>query len=170
MQALNGNPARQQAWESFAAQVLDTRRGGVEQLQVAHFMRAEVAQAAREAGGEPVQVVTASAKRILHADSPRHQRLGTAPARADILRLPELLDQAETVLWDSAHNNLVYLCPAQEDGKVLKIVVDVPMRPKDAKGLAKAGRFDAMVNAMVVEESGMRPVGGSQFSVVWAKK
>lgn len=170
VQALNGNPARQQAWESFAAQVLDARRGGAAQAQVVHFMRGEVAQAVAQAGAEPVQVVTASAKRILHADSAKHHRMGTAPARDDLLRLPQLMDEATSILWDADNANLVYVCPSNESGKVLKVVVDVPMRPKDAKGLAKLGRFDAVVNVMEVGEVGMRPVGGSQLKVLWKKE
>jgi len=170
VQALNGNPARQTAFEDFARNVLDTRRGGVAQTQVVHFIRGEVATAVREAGGEPVQVVTASAKRLLHADSVKHARMGTAPAREDLLRLPQLLDQATAVLWDADNANLVYVCPAKQPGRVLKVVVDVPMRPKDAKGLAKRGRFDAVVNVMEVLPSDM-PLGGqSQYRSLWTKK
>jgi uncharacterized protein with gpF-like domain len=170
VQALNGNPARRQAFEDFARGVLDTRRGGAAQAQVVHFMRGEVASAVVQAGGEPVQVVTASAKRLLHADSAKHARMGTAPAREDLLRLPQLLDQATAVLWDADNANLVYVCPAKQPGRVLKVVVDVPMRPKDAKGLAKRGRFDAVVNVMEVDEVGMRPVGESKLKVLWAKE
>jgi SPP1 gp7 family putative phage head morphogenesis protein len=122
VQALNGNPARATAWEDFARGVLDTQRGGTGQAQVVHFMRGEVASAVAKAGGEPVQVVTASARRILHADSARHAAAGTAPSRADILRLPELLDEATSVLWDTENANLVYICPAQEQGQMLQIV------------------------------------------------
>lgn len=170
VQALNGNPARHQAFENFARGVLDTRRGGVGQAQVVHFMRGEVASAVAQAGGEPVQVVTASAKRLLHADSPRHVEAGTAPQRADLLRLPQLLDEAASVLWDTQHANLIYLCPSGKPGKVLKIIVDVPMRPKDAKGLAKLGRFDAVVNVMEVVEADIRPVGDSPYRLLWAKE
>jgi SPP1 gp7 family putative phage head morphogenesis protein len=170
VQALNGNPARRAAWEDFAEGVLDSRRGGAAQTQVVHFMRTEVAQAVRDAGGDPVQVVTASAKRILHADSAKHHAMSTAPAREDILRLPELLDEATAVLWDADNANLVYVCPAAESDRVLKVVVDVPMRPKDARGLKKLGRFDAVVNMMEVGEVGMRPVGESRLAVLWAKK
>ena len=170
VQALNGNPARQAAWESFARTVLDTRHGGTAQAQVVHFMRGEVAQAVRELGGEPVQVVTASARRILHAGSPRHVAAGSAPAREDILRLPQLLDEATAVLWDASHANLIYVCPSDTPGKVLKIMVDTPMRPKDAKGLAKLGRFDALVNVMEVVEADIRPVGDSPYRLLWAKE
>jgi len=129
-----------------------------------------VAQAVAEAGGEPVQVVTASAKRMLHADSPKHARMGTAPAQEDLLRLPQLMDEATSILWDTDNANLVYVCPAKDSGKVLKIVVDVPMRPKDAKGLAKLGRFDAVVNVMEVLPSDI-PLGGqAQYKRLWAKK
>lgn len=170
VQALNGNPARHQTWENFAREVLDTRRGGTAQAQVVHFIRGDVASAVAEAGGEPVQVVTASAKRLLHADSAKHRRMGTAPAREDLLRLPQLMDEATSILWDADNANLVYVCPGSEPGKVLKIVVDVPMRPKDAKGLAKRGRFDAVVNVMEVLPSDI-PLGGqSQYKSLWAKK
>ena len=170
VQALNGNPARHQAFENFARGVLDTRRGGTAQAQVVHFMRGEVARAVAEAGGEPVQVVTASAKRLLHADSAKHHRMGTAPAQEDLMRLPQLLDEATSILWDADNANLVYVCPAKEPGRVLKIVVDVPMRPKDAKGLAKLGRFDAVVNMMEVLSSDI-PLGGqSQYKSLWTKK
>jgi SPP1 gp7 family putative phage head morphogenesis protein len=170
VQALNGNPARRQAWENFARGVLNSRRGGTAQAQVVHFMRGDVAQAVREMGGEPVQVVTASARRILHAESAKHVAAGSAPARQDLLRLPQLLDEATAILWDADHANLIYLCPSGKPGKVLKIVVGVPMRPKDAKGLAKLGRFDAVVNVMEVRESGMRAVGESQYRLLWAKE
>jgi len=170
VQALNGNPARHQAFENFAREVLDTRRGGTGQAQVVHFMRGEVAQAVAEAGGEPVQVVTASAKRMLHADSPKHARMGTAPAQEDLLRLPQLMDEATSILWDADNANLVYVCPAKDSGKVLKVVVDVPMRPKDAKGLAKLGSFDAVVNVMEIGEIDARPLTQSQFRLLWTKK
>lgn len=169
VQALNGNPARQAAWGAFASGVLDSRRGGVGQAQVVHFMRGEVASAVADAGGEPVQVLTASAKRLLHATSERHMAAGTAPAREDILRLPQLLEEATTVLWDADHANVIYLCQAKEPGRVLKVVVDVPMRPKDAKGLKGLGRFDAVVNVMEVVAADMRPAGGSPFKVIWSK-
>lgn len=123
VQALNGNPARLAAWENFARGVLDTRRGGVGQAQVVHFMRGEVAQAVAKAGGEPVQVVTASARRILHADSARHVAAGTALAREDILRLPQLLNEATAVLWDEVNATLIYVCPAQKQGQMLTVVI-----------------------------------------------
>lgn len=170
VQALNGNPARQAAWENFARGVLDTRHGGTAQAQVVHFMRGEVAQAVRELGGEPVQVVTASARRILHADSAKHHLMGTAPAREDLLRLPGLMDEATSVLWDTENVNLVYVCPAKERGHVLKIVVDVPMRPKDARGLKKLGRFDAVVNVLEIGEVDARPLAQSQYRLLWAKE
>ena len=86
------------------------------------------------------------------------------------MRLPQLLDQATAVLWDADNANLVYVCPAKQPGRVLKVVVDVPMRPKDAKGLAKRGRFDAVVNVMEVLPSDM-PLGGqSQYRSLWTKK
>lgn len=169
IQALNGNPARAQAWADFADGVLDSRRGGAAQVQVVHFMRSEVAAFVREMDREPAQVVTQSAKRLLHADSARHTAAGTAPSREDILRLPTLMDQAETVLWDSAKENLVYLCPIRKPGKVLKVVVDAPARPKDAKALQPFGRFDAVINEMEVLEADMRPVGGSQYRMIWPK-
>lgn len=172
VQALNGNPARQQAWENFARGVLDTRHGGTNQAQgqaqVVHFMRGEVAQAVRELGGEPVQVVTASARRILHAGSPRHVAAGSAPARAELLRLPALMDEATAVLWDANHANLIYVCPSDTPGKVLKIMVNTPTRAKDAKGLAKLGRFDALVNVMEVVEADIRPVGDSPYRLLWS--
>lgn len=169
IQALNGNPERRRAWEGFASGVLDSRRGGVGQVQVVHFMRSEVAQAVRELGAEPAQVVTLSAKRLLHADSAQHVAAGTAPGREALLRLPALMNEAVAVLWDEAHANLIYVCPVGKSGKVLKVVVDAPMRPKDAKGLKRLGRFDAVINAMEVVEADMRPVGGSQYRVIWKK-
>lgn len=170
IQALNGNPERRSAWEAFAAEVLDSRRGGSGQAQVVHFMRSEVADAVREAGGEPVQVVTASAKRLLHADSAKHAAMGTSPGREALLRLPEVLDAATVVLWDEVNANLLYVCPAGEPGKVLKVVVDVPMRAKDATALKRLGRFDAVINAMEVGEAVVQPLGRSQYRVLWEKK
>ncbi len=157
VQALNGNPARLAAWENFARGVLDTRRGGVGQAQVVHFMRGQVAQAVAELGGEPVQVVTASA---------RHVAAGSAPAREELLRLPQLLDEASAVLWDTDQANLVYLCPSNTPGKVFKITVDTPMRPKDARGLQGLVRFDAEVRAMEVVETDMQPLG----KLLWIKE
>ena len=96
--------------------------------------------------------------------------MGTAPAQEDLLRLPQLMDEATSILWDADNANLVYVCPAKDSGKVLKVVVDVPMRPKDAKGLAKLGSFDAVVNVMEIGEIDARPLTQSQFRLLWTKK
>ncbi len=169
VQALNGNPARQEAFGAWARQVLDGGRGSHADAQVVHFMRNEVAQAIREKGGEPVQVVSVSSRRMLHADSPKHRDMGTALVVEQLASLPQLFEDARQVLWDSTHGNIIYVIPS-EGGKALKIVLDVPMRGKDAKALKNLGQFDATVNAMRVDAHTVDPLSQRHLEVVWSKE
>lgn len=169
VQALNGNPARRQAFEAWSRGVLESGRGSGADAQVVHFMRNEVAQAIREKGGEPVQVVSVSARRLLHADSEKHVKMDTTPGMDTLARLPQLLEDASQVLWDSANRNVIYVVLMEGGGKSLKIVVDAPMRGKDGKALKDLGQFDAVINAMRVDSVRLDPALQKQYEVIWEK-
>lgn len=167
VQALNGNPARREAFGTWARRVLETGRGSQADVQVVHFMLGAVGTVVAEHGCEPAQVAVVSSKRLLHANSPKHREMGTAPEPAMLADLPALLDRADRILWDNANGNLVYVIPVS-DGKSLKIILDVPARGRDATKLA--GRYDAVINAMRVDSVRVDPDVQKQYELVWEKK
>lgn len=140
-QALNNSPARLTAYKGWADRVLAERRpGNAAQVlgfvgeKVADFMRAQLPDTS------PIRIVAINEKRLVHADSVKHQAGGIALNSDQTLALPGIVAQPDAVYFDVAHANFV-LTRTLDDGGVIFAALDA------AQDLKHAGRLDALVNA-----------------------
>ena len=80
----------------------------------------------------------------------------TAPALADIGRLPELMAKPERVLWDRVHHNLLYVfSPSDGDPRAGKIAMEVNWSPKRQGPLfTNAVLHDSLVRAQDLDNAG----------------
>lgn len=159
IQGLNNSPLRQERFAADVDRVLDARRAGKGAL-VAGFVDDTIATFVRAKGEHPATVLALPEKRLLHADSTKHQAKGTALTRAQYKAIPAMIARPEQVLWDTVNRNVVYVYPGNSPAEKIKIVVDMPARPKDAKYI---GRLDAVINAYTVPAPQLR---GAQYELI----
>nr|WP_255680834.1 phage minor head protein [Azonexus sp. R2A61] len=140
-QGLNGSPERLADYHGWMNRVLDAGRAG-SSAQVVGFVDDRVASfmAAQRPEVEPVRVLAINEKRLLHADSVRHQADGIALTRDQYAMLPGVLAKPDAVYFDTLHRNFVYVRQLADDG-VIYVAVDV------AYNVKKVGVIDALVNA-----------------------
>jgi len=139
-QALNASPERLSAYRTWANQVLDAARPG-NSAQVlgfvgegiADFMRGQLPAVA------PIRIVAINEKRLVHADSTRHQADGIALSRDQHMALPSLVEQPDAVYFDRKYDHFVYVREL-EDG-VIYAALEMD------QGLKHVGHLDAVVNA-----------------------
>lgn len=139
-QALNNSPARLSAFKGWADQVLTERRpGNSAQVlgfvgeKVADFMRTQLPEAA------PIRIAAINEKRLVHADSAKHQVGGIALSDDQYMALPGLIAQPDAVYFDTKYGHFAYVREL-EDG-----VIFAALEP--AEKLKHVGRLDAVVNA-----------------------
>lgn len=140
-QGLNGSPERLADYHGWTNRVLDAGRAG-SSAQVLGFVDDGVAgfmQALRPER-EPVRVLAISEKRLLHADSARHQAEGIALTRDQYAMLPGVVAKPDAVYFDTVRANFVYVRQLADDG-VIYLAVDAADKVK------KVGVIDALVNA-----------------------
>ena len=139
-QALNASPERLSAYHGWANQVLDAARPG-NSAQVlgfvgegiADFMRAQLPDVA------PIRIVAINEKRLVHADSAKHQEAGIALSRDQHMALPGLIEQPDAVYFDRKYGHFVYVRDLENGVIYAALETD--------QGLKQAGRLDAVVNA-----------------------
>lgn len=139
-QALNNSPERLSAYKGWAERVLAERRpGNSAQVlgfvgeQVADFMRAQLPDV------PPIRIVAINEKRLVHADSAKHQAGGIALNADQHMALPGIIEQPDAVYFDRKYGHFAYVRDL-EDG-----VIFAALEP--AETLKHAGRLDAVVNA-----------------------
>lgn len=164
IQQINNNPARHRAFALWAERVLDRHRPGHD-ARVVGLLDDEVARWVKARSGvAPARILVIGEKQLVHADSARHHRQGTAPSRAQLLNLPRLFSRAEAVLWDKQNENLLYVFAVEND-RALKWVVEAPMGARARRQLkAEAGTLDVIINAMRVETKTLR--NASRYEVI----
>lgn len=140
-QGLNGSPERLADYQRWTGRVLDAGRAG-SGAKVVGFVDDAVAGFMRRMAPEtePVRVLAISEKRLLHADSARHQAEGIALNRDQYAMLPGIVAKPDAVYFDTLHANFVYVRELA-DGGVIYLAVDV------ADNVKKVGIIDALVNA-----------------------
>jgi SPP1 gp7 family putative phage head morphogenesis protein len=140
-QALNNSPARLKSCLDWMEHTLATGRPG-NTAQVLGFVDDQVAAFMRhqQPDVEPVRVVAINEKRLVHADSAKHQEGGIALTREQYQALPGTIATPDAVYFDTAHGNFVYTRDLA-DGGVIYAALDTAARVKGA------GEIDVLVNA-----------------------
>lgn len=140
VQEMNNSPERQLAFRIWAKNIMQSRRGGND-IRTLGFMSESVANAVAErTGQQPTRLLAMSGKNVLHADSAKHQAGEIALRPDDLVLLPSLLAHPEAVLWDRAHNNLMYIVTTK-DG-LAKVVINAPYRVRK-----NPDQLDVIINA-----------------------
>ena len=146
-QALNNSPERLASWYRQVDAVVGTRsslprpRLG-DGASVIGFVDDAVADFSRRMNPavEPTRVLAMPHKRLLHADSEKHQQAGIALSKAQYVALPGIIAKPDAIYWDRAENGLVFV-RYLTDGSLIY----VPVSPGFSAG--NVGRIDALVNA-----------------------
>lgn len=140
-QALNNSPQRLAAYRDWMGRTLDAARPG-HTAQVVGFVRDDIADfmVGVQPEAQPVRVVAINEKRLVHADSPKHQDGGIALDRNQYMMLPGTIAAPDAVYFDLKHQHFVFV---QElaDGGVIYAALDV------AENVKHVGAIDALVNA-----------------------
>lgn len=139
-QALNNSPARLDDYKRWMNHALDTARPG-NGAQVIGFVDEAVAEFMRIQQPEtpPVRIVAINEKRLVHADSQKHQAAGIALSRDQYMTLPGMISTPDAVYFDRKHGHFVFIRDL-DDG-----VIYAALETDEA--LKHAGRLDALINA-----------------------
>jgi len=140
VQALNNSELRHQVFGAWVKETLEKRHPGND-AQTVGFVSEEVAEFARKQGAqEPARVLTLPAKRLVHADSPKHREDGIALTTEEFQSLPLVVASPDAVYWDNEHANLAYV-KSEADGSVIFVAVEPGAKVK------RLGQMDVVVNA-----------------------
>jgi len=147
VQALNNSDLRHQVFANWVSDVLDKRAPGHD-AQVVGFVSEDIADFAKAHNGgvDSARVLAFPAKRLVHADSDKHQADGVALTLAEYQSLPAIIANPEAVYWDTQEHDVVYAYTA-DDGRVIYIPARMDYNVK------KLGKMDVLVNAYKVEAS-----------------
>ncbi|WP_334467906.1 phage minor head protein [Arsenophonus sp. PmNCSU2021_1] len=113
VQDLNNSPVRQLSFSLWATRIMQSRRAG-NGIHTLGFLPEAIARAVQARTGQaPARLLAMSEKNLLHADSDKHPKTGVALLPEDVAALPGLLAKPQAVLWDKAHQNLLFLVPGK---------------------------------------------------------
>lgn len=146
-QALNNGPARLADTKRWMDNVLAARRPG-NSAQVLGFVGDDVADFMRRElpDAPPVRVVAINEKRLVHADSQKHQAGGISLTRDQYLMLPGIVAQPDAVYFDQLHRNFAYVRQLA-GGDAVFVALDT------GDTLKHTGAIDALVNAYRLDAS-----------------
>jgi SPP1 gp7 family putative phage head morphogenesis protein len=141
VQAINNSELRHRVFANWVTTALAKRAPGHD-AQVVGFVSEEVADFAKvnNGGVESARVLVLPEKRLLHADSAKHQADGITLTLEEYRSLPKIIAKPDAVYWDTDHKTLVYV-KRLENGEVIYIPIDTDYV------VAKLGKLDAVVNA-----------------------
>lgn len=147
VQSINNSELRHEVFASWVKDSLAKRTPGHD-AQVVGFVSEDIADFAKAHNGgiDSARVLALPEKRLVHADSDKHQSDGIALTLAEYQTLPEIIAKPDSVYWDTQEHDLVYSYAAA-DGRVIYIPARLDYNVK------KLGKMDVMVNAYKVEAS-----------------
>lgn len=147
VQAINNSGLRHQVFANWVSNALGRRAPGHE-AQVVGFVSEDIADFAKANNGgvDAARVLALPEKRLVHADSSKHQTGGIALTLAEYQLLPQIIAKPDSVYWDAQERDVVYTYPAK-DGRVIYVPARLDYNVK------KLGRMDVLVNAYKVEPS-----------------
>lgn len=140
VQAINNSELRHQVFANWVSDALAKRVPGHE-AQVVGFVSEAIADFAKTNSGEDAaRVLVLPEKRLVHADSAKHQAGGITLTLEEYQSLPEIIANPNAVYWDKLHQTLVYVA-TDRSGGMIYVPVDA------AANVKHHGKLDAMVNA-----------------------
>lgn len=147
IQSINNSELRHEVFASWVKDSLAKRTPGHD-AQVVGFVSEDIADFAKAHNGgiDSARVLALPEKRLVHADSDKHQSDGIALTLAEYQMLPEIIAKPDAVYWDTQEHDLVYSYAAA-DGRMIYIPARLDYNVK------KLGKMDVMVNAYKVEAS-----------------
>jgi len=139
VQAINNSELRHQVFVNWVNNALARRAPGHD-IQVVGFVSEDIADFARanNGGADAARVLVLPEKRLIHADSSKHQ--GITLTLEEYQSLPQVVANPDAVYWDKLHQNLVYTA-SDGSGGLIYIPVDA------ADNVKPHGKLDAIVNA-----------------------
>lgn len=162
IQSLNNSPERLAAFGDWVDDVLAARRPG-HGVQPVAFIDDELAEAVRQrAGVPPSRLAVINEKRLLHADSTKHQGDGIALSAQEYRDLPLYLAEPKCVLWDKQNKNLLYVADSADDPRAIKIAVTTGQNVKRHPDM-----LDTVVNAYYTDVQKLQEgVDGGNYEVL----
>lgn len=141
VQAINNSALRHQVFANWVGTALTKRAPGHE-AQVVGFVSEDIADFAKANNGgvDAARVLALPEKRLVHADSVKHQGDGITLTLEEYQALPQVVAEPDAVYWDKLHKNLVYVA-SDGDGGLIYVPVDA------ATNVKHHGKLDAVVNA-----------------------
>jgi SPP1 gp7 family putative phage head morphogenesis protein len=120
-------------WRGWAQSVLDYNNGGRQgpfpqsaEARVLCDIGSTLLEECRKVGLDPDSAgVHILGEGVLHLKIPRKVLDGTALTDAEILRLFEIMNRPEAVLWERGTNNLLFVFPEADPAMRGKVVVEV---------------------------------------------
>lgn len=141
VQAINNSELRHQVFANWVSDAL-TKRAPGHDVQVVGFVSEAIADFTKTNSGsvEAARVLVLPEKRLVHADSAKHQAGGITLTLEEYQSLPAIIANPDAVYWDKLHQNLVYVA-TDRNGGMIYVPVDA------AANVKHHGKLDAMVNA-----------------------
>ncbi len=141
VQAINNSPLRHKVFAKWVDDALAKRAPGHD-AQVVGFVSEDIADFAKvnNGGVDAARVLALPEKRLVHADSPKHQSGGIALTLDEYQALPQIVAKPDAVYWDKLHKTLVYVA-SDGSGGLIYVPVDA------ASNVKHHGKLDAVVNA-----------------------
>jgi uncharacterized protein with gpF-like domain len=141
IQAINNSELRHQVFAKWVDDAL-TKRAPGHDAQVVGFVSEAIADFSKKHNGgqDAARVLVLPEKKLLHADSQKHQQEGIALTQEELQSLPQIIAKPDALYWDTNHKTLVYV-QRLTSGEVIYVPVDTNYT------VVKHGKLDAVLNA-----------------------
>jgi SPP1 gp7 family putative phage head morphogenesis protein len=153
IQTLNNAPERQRQFAIWAQDVLEKRRPG-HGVQTVGFMPERLAQLlTARLGVESARLMVVNEKQLVHSDSDKHRKMGTALSHEQLVSIPTMLATPEAVLIETqGGKDILFVYPG--NGKKVKIVLrlDHDLKKQQQK-------LDAVINVFTVSKEDLLKTG-----------
>lgn len=164
IQAINDNPIRHKLFEQWVKSNLG-KRGASARYMSAGLVTTEIAEKVSELSNSTKmseRVLVMTEKRLEHANSQKHHDNGIGLSLDEYASISKIIANPSLVIWDTEHDNLIYLDATQ----TIKVVVDAPNNDK----LKPSEKLDSVINAYRVTIDNIKAgINGGVFKIVRGK-
>lgn len=164
IQAINDNPIRYKLFEQWVKSNLG-KRGASARYMSAGLVTTEIAEKVSELSNSTKmseRVLVMTEKRLEHANSQKHHDNGIGLSLDEYASISKIIANPSLVIWDTEHDNLIYLDATQ----TIKVVVDAPNNDK----LKPSEKLDSVINAYRVTIDNIKAgINGGVFKIIRGK-
>ncbi|TEW31400.1 phage head morphogenesis protein [Histophilus somni] len=164
IQAINNSEARHQAFADWVKTHLG-KRGASSRYISAGLVTTEIAEKVAELSGQEKAselVLVMTEKRLEHANSQKHHDNKIGLSLDEYASISKIIANPSLVIWDTEHDNLIYL----DETQTIKVVVDAPNNDK----LKPSEKLDSVINAYRVTIDDIKAgINGGVFKIVRGK-